>query len=236
VINRYKMAKHFALDITDTSLTITRRVNQIATEAALEGIYVLRTNVPAVTLDAPAYKDLAHVERDFRSIKTDDLDLQPIHHYLPDRVCAHVLICMLACDLTWHLRHALAELTYTDEQPPTTDNPAAPAIRSSGAQRKAGRTPTTPASHGTVSGACSNTATLTRNRITLGHTNFDKITTPTSTQRRAFELIDSPISMALKQPDHNHPKSASSQLNSKTSHSRSRTLGLTGQSGVSATS
>ena len=94
VINRYKMAKHFTLDITDTSLTITRRVDQIATEAALDGIYVLRTSVPAATLDAPAtvraYKDLAHVERDFRSIKTDDLDLRPIHHYLPDRVRAHL--------------------------------------------------------------------------------------------------------------------------------------------------
>ena len=143
VINRYKMAKHFTLDITDTSLTITRRVDQIATEAALDGIYVLRTSVPAATLDAPAtvraYKDLAHVERDFRSIKTDDLDLRPIHHYLPDRVRAHLLICMLACYLTWHLRPALAELTYTDEQRPTRDNPVTPAPRSAGAQRKAGR-------------------------------------------------------------------------------------------------
>jgi hypothetical protein len=203
VINSYKMAKHFTMDITDTSLTITRRVDQIATEAALDGIYVLRTSVPAATLDAPAtvraYKDLAHVERDFRSIKTDDLDLRPIHHYLPDRVRAHLLICMLACYLTWHLRHALAELTYTDEQPPTTDNPVTPATRSAGAQRKAGRhTDDTGQPLHSFRGLLEHMATLTRNTITLGHTSFDKITMPTSTQRRAFELIDSPIPLALK--------------------------------------
>jgi hypothetical protein len=203
VINRYKMAKHFTLDITDTSLTITRRVDQIATEAALDGIYVLRTSVPAATLDAPAtvraYKELAHVERDFRSIKTDDLDLRPIHHYLPDRVRAHLLICMLACYLTWHLRHALAELTYTDEQPPTTDNPVAPATRSAGAQRKATRhTDDTGQPLHSFRGLLDHMATLTRNTITLGHTSFDKISMPTSTQRRAFELIDSPIPLALK--------------------------------------
>jgi DDE family transposase len=203
VINRYKMAKHFTLDITDTSLTITRRVDQIATEAALDGIYVLRTSVPAATLDAPAtvraYKELAHVERDFRSIKTDDLHLRPIHHYLPDRVRAHLLICMLACYLTWHLRHALAELTYTDEQPPTTDNPVAPATRSAGAQRKATRhTDDTGQPLHSFRGLLDHMATLTRNTITLGHTSFDKISMPTSTQRRAFELIDSPIPLALK--------------------------------------
>lgn len=203
VINRYKMAKHFTLDITDTSLTITHRVDQIAAEAALDGIYVLRTSVPAATLDTPAtvraYKELAHVERDFRSIKTDDLDLRPIHHYRPDRVRAHLLICMLACYLTWHLRHALAELTYTDEQPPTSDNPVAPATRSADAQRKAGRhTDDTGQPLHSFRGLLEHMATLTRNTITLGHTSFDKITMPTSTQRRAFELIDSPIPLALK--------------------------------------
>jgi hypothetical protein len=114
LINRYKMAKHFDVTITDTSLTITRRTEQITSEAALDGIYVLRTSVPTTTLDAPAtvvtYKNLKYVERDFRSLKTDDLDLRPIHHYLSDRVRAHVLICMLAAYLTWHLRAALADL------------------------------------------------------------------------------------------------------------------------------
>ncbi|HEX4101760.1 MAG TPA: transposase, partial [Pseudonocardiaceae bacterium] len=119
VINKYKMAKHFELAITDTTLQITRRTAQIETEAALDGIYVIRTSATADQLNAPgvvtAYKNLAHLERDFRSIKTDDLDLRPIHHRLEDRVRAHVLICMLACYLTWHLRKAWAPLTFTDQ-------------------------------------------------------------------------------------------------------------------------
>src|ERR687887_446980 len=131
VINTYKVGKHFAYTITDTSLTIQRRHEQIAAEAALDGIYVLRTSVSAESLDAPgvvfAYKNLSHVERDFRIVKTDDLDLRPIYHRLDDRVKAHVLICMLACYLTWHLRTAWAPLTFTDEPPPHRDNPVAPA-------------------------------------------------------------------------------------------------------------
>jgi Transposase DDE domain len=203
LINRYKMAKHFDVAITDTSLTLTRRADQIATEAALDGIYVIRTNVPAATLDAPTtvvvYKNLAHLERDFRSIKADDLDLRPIHHYLPDRVRAHVLICMLACYLTWHLRTALAELTYTDEHPPARDNPVAPATRSAHADGKAGRhtSPDGQPLH-SFRGLLEHMATLTRNTITLGHATFDKITLPTPTQRRAFELIGTPTPLTLK--------------------------------------
>jgi hypothetical protein len=203
VINKYKMAKHFDTAITDTSLAITRRGDQIAAEAALDGIYVLRTSVPADTLDAPAavraYKNLSHVERDFRSLKTDDLDLRPIHHYLPDRVRAHVLICMLANYLTWHLRRELAELTYTDEHPPTLDNPVAAATRSAGAERKAGRhhDPTGAPLHG-FRGLLEHLATLTRNTVTLGHVTFDKITQPTPTQHRAFELIGTSIPLTLK--------------------------------------
>ncbi|HET9257224.1 MAG TPA: transposase [Pseudonocardiaceae bacterium] len=143
LINKFTVAKHFDLAITDTSLTLTRRADQITAEAALDGISVLRTPVPAAKLDAPAtvlaHKNLAHVERDFRSLKTDDLNLRPIHHYLPGRVRAHVLIRMLAAYLSWHLRHALAELTYTDEAPPTRENPIAPATRSHSAERKAAR-------------------------------------------------------------------------------------------------
>ncbi len=143
VINKYKMGKHLTYQITDTTLTYQRDQASIATEAALDGIYVIRTSVPADKLDAPsvvvAYKDLAHLERDFRNIKTNDLDLRPIHHYLPDRVRAHVLICMLAQYLTWHLRRALAPLTYTDQHPPQRDNPVAPATRSSSADTKAAR-------------------------------------------------------------------------------------------------
>src|SRR5207245_5780282 len=101
---------------------------------ALDGFYVLRTPVPADELDAPgvvaAYKNLKYVERDFRHIKSDDLDLRPVFHRLEERVKAHVLICMLACYLTWHLRQAWAPLTYTDQNPPAPGNPAAPARRS----------------------------------------------------------------------------------------------------------
>src|SRR5262249_18503127 len=142
-INKYKVGKHFDITITDTSLTIARRHDQIAAEAALDGFYVLRTPVPAARLDAPgvvsAYKNLKHVERDFRHLKADDLDLRPVFHRLEDRVKAPALICMLALYLTWHLRQAWAPLTYTDQEPPEPSDPVAPATRSASAQAKASR-------------------------------------------------------------------------------------------------
>jgi hypothetical protein len=136
-IAKYKMGKHFRREITDTAFSYQRDQARIAAEAALDGIYVLRTSVDADTLDPAAvvtgYKNLANIERDFRIIKSDDLDLRPIHHRLDDRVKAHVLICMLACYLVWHLRKAWAPLTFTDEAPPERDNPVAPAQRSTAA-------------------------------------------------------------------------------------------------------
>ena len=109
---------------------------QIDAEAALDGIYVIRTSVSTKNLDAAgvveAYKNLSRVERDFRSIKVDDLDLRPIFHRLDDRVRAHVLICMCAAYLTWHLRQAWAPLTFTDEHQPDRTNPVAPAPSLSG--------------------------------------------------------------------------------------------------------
>jgi hypothetical protein len=205
LINKYKMAKHLQVQITDTTLTIERRQNQIHAEAALDGIYVLRTN--AAHLDAPAvvtaYKNLAHVERDFRTIKTGDLALRPIHHRLDDRVRAHVLICMLAAYLTWHLRRAWAPLTYTDEHPPRRDNPVAPAHRSAAADRKASRhhddndQPT----H-SFRGLLTHLATLTRNDLRYGPDpdapTVPTLAIPTPTQRRAFELLDAPIPLTLK--------------------------------------
>ena len=114
VISKYKTGKHFEVTITQDSLTVARKQDQIDAEAALDGFYVLRTPVPAAELDAPAvvtaYKNLRYVERDFRHIKADDLDLRPVFHRLEERVRAHVLICMLACYLTWHLRRAWAPL------------------------------------------------------------------------------------------------------------------------------
>jgi hypothetical protein len=205
VVNKYKMAKHFDLAITDTSLTVARRQAQIAAEAALDGIYVLRTSVPADQLDpsgvVEAYKSLAHLERDFRTIKTDDLDLRPIHHRLDDRVRAHVLICMLTCYLTWHLRRDLAELTYTDEHPPARDNPVAPAARSTHAAAKAAR------QHDAAGrplhsfrGLLTHLATLTRNDLRYGDTGpiVPTLAVPTDTQRRAFDLLHTPIPLTLK--------------------------------------
>jgi hypothetical protein len=202
LINKYKMAKHFQLTITDTSLTITRDTAKIQAEAALDGIYVLRTSVPADQLDTPgvvtAYKQLSYVERDFRHIKADDLALRPIHHRLEDRVKAHVLICMLAAYLVWHLRATLAPLTYTDTQPPTRDNPVAPAKRSATAARKASRhrdeADQPVRSFRTL---LTHLATLTRNRIHINDTEFDQLTEPTPTQRRAFELLRTPIPITL---------------------------------------
>ena len=133
MIGKYKTAKHFQVAATDDSLTVTRRQDRIGAEAALDGFYVLRTPIPAAELDGPgvvtAYKNLKYVERDFRHLKSDDLDLRPVFHHLEERVKAHVLICMLACYLTWHLRRAWAPLTFTDETPPRTTRsprPAAP--------------------------------------------------------------------------------------------------------------
>ena len=124
------MAKHFEVTITDDSLAVTRKEDQIRAEARLDGIYVIRTPVPAGDLDAAgavtAYKNLKYVERDFRHIKSDDLDLRPVFHRLEKRVKGHVLICMLAAYLTWHLRQAWAPLTYTDEEPPAPGQPRRP--------------------------------------------------------------------------------------------------------------
>ena len=110
VINKYKMAKHFEVAIGEGTLSVIRRDDAIAAEAALDGIYVLRTTIEESDLDAPgvveAYKALAHVERDFRHLKIDDIDLRPIHHRLEARVRSHVFICMLASYLVWHLREA----------------------------------------------------------------------------------------------------------------------------------
>ena len=136
MISRYKTGKHFAVTITDTSLAVARKQDQIDAEAALDGFYVLLTPAPAAELDAAAvvtaYKNLKYVERDFRDIKSDDLDLLLVFHRLEERVKAHVLICMLACYLTWHLRRAWVSPTYTDQDPPVPGNPVAPARRSGG--------------------------------------------------------------------------------------------------------
>jgi hypothetical protein len=127
VINKRKVGKHFTLNIGDTEFGFGRDEEKIQAESALDGIYVIRTGLDAHTLDGPdviaAYKSLAHVERDFRIIKIDDLDLRPIYHYLSDRVRAHIFLCMLAAYIVWHLREKLASLTFTDEHIPQRSDP-----------------------------------------------------------------------------------------------------------------
>jgi hypothetical protein len=205
VINTYKTGKHFAVTITDHSLTIERRQDRIDAEAALDGFYVLRTPVPASELDAAAvvtaYKNLKYVERDFRHIKSDDLDLRPVFHRLEERVKAHVLICMLACYLTWHLRRAWAPLTYTDQDPPPQDNPVAPARRSAAAQAKAsGQHDPAGQPYHSFRGLLAHLATLTRNQVRYTGTQVTiaMLAEPTSTQRQAFELLGTPIPLTLK--------------------------------------
>jgi hypothetical protein len=166
---------------------------------------VLRTPVPAGKLDAPAVvtacKNLARVERDFRSIKSDDLDLRPIFCRLEERVRAHVLPCMLACYLTWHLRQAWAPLTFTDQDPPAPGNPVAPARRSAAAQAKASHQHDAAGRpYHSFRGLLEHLATLTRNQVRFAGTNAitDMLTEPTSAQREAFDLIGVPIPLTCK--------------------------------------
>ncbi len=205
VIAKYKAAKHFTLTITDTTLAVTRKQDQIDAEAALDGFYVLRTPIPASELDGPAvvaaYKNLKYVERDFRSIKSDDLDLRPVFHHLEERVKAHVLICMLACYLTWHLRRTWAPLTYTDENPPAPASPVAPARRSPAAQAKASyQHHQAGQPYYSFRGLLEHLATLTRNQVRFAGTQADipMLAEPTSIQREAFDLIDVPVPLTLK--------------------------------------
>ena len=205
VISRYKTGKHFAVTITEDSLTVARRQDKIDAEAALDGFYVLRTPVPADELDAAAvvtaYKNLKYAGRDFRQIKADDLDLRPVSRRLEERVRAHVLICMLACYLVWHLRQAWAPLTFTDEDPPAPDNPVTPARRSARAQAKASyqHDPAGQPYH-SFRGLLDHLATLTRNQVRFTGTQVTTamLTEPTSTQREAFILLGTVIPLTLR--------------------------------------
>ena len=199
VLGRYKMRKHFKLAIEETGFSFTRDEHSIAREAALDGIYVIRTSVPAATLgpqDAVrTYKRLAQVERAFRSLKSVDLKVRPIHHRLEERVRAHVLLCMLYVE--WHMRQALAPLLFDDDHPAAAEaarsSVVAPAQRSPRAQRKA---LTKLTADGTpvhsFQTLISDLATLARNRIlpnTRDPVAFDLVTTPTPLQQRAFDLL-----------------------------------------------
>ncbi|MGH8239415.1 MAG: IS1634 family transposase [Steroidobacteraceae bacterium] len=201
LINQYKVAKHFELAIGDRSFTFQRRHDSIAAEAALDGIYLIRTSVSAAQMSAPDcvrnYKSLANVERAFRSLKTVDLKVRPIHHRLADRVRAHILLCMLAYYVEWHMREAWRELMFadTDQKAKATRDPVAPAKRSKAALAKA-------ASHTLDDGTpahsfatlLSELATIVRNTCRTPNAGsdaptFELVTTPNAKQERALELI-----------------------------------------------
>ena len=201
-LRKHKVGKHLVVQIAQGQISWHRDQAGIHAEAALDGIYVIRTCVPATTLDGPAtvaaYKHLAFVERDFRHIKADDLDLRPIWHRLQDRVRGHVLVCMLACYLVWHLRKAWAPLTFTDEHPPVGADPVAPARRSPAAQAKAAhKTDTSGQRVRSFRDLLDHLGTLSRDTITIGGQTVDKLTSPTPTQHRAFELLQTPIPLTL---------------------------------------
>jgi len=201
VINRYKVAKHFAVHIGDDSLAYERKADKIAEEAALDGFYVIRTDVPAAALDAErtvrAYKGLSKVERAFRRMKTVDLQIRPIHHRTADRVRAHVLLCMLAYYVEWHMRQRLTPVLFDDEDPAAGKalqaSPVAPAKRSPAAMRKAAAKRT--ADHAPVHSfrtLLADLATITKNHIkpcVPGAESFEKITRPTPNQQRILDLL-----------------------------------------------
>lgn len=200
VVNQYKVAKHFDLEITDTSFSYARNAVRIATEAALDGLYIIRTSVPAGQMEGAEcvrrYKSLANVERAFRTLKGIDLKIRPIHHRLEDRVRAHIFLCLLAYYVEWHMREAWRELMFADEDQAAkhTRDPVAPAKRSEAAERKAAAHELedgTPAhSFGTL---IAELATIVRNTcitpMAEQSATFDIVTRPNPKQQRALDLL-----------------------------------------------
>jgi hypothetical protein len=201
VINRHKMAKHFAIDISDAAFSFARKTAEIAAETAIDGIYVVRTNLPAEICDdattVRSYKSLALVERAFRCLKTVDLQVRPIYHWLADRVRAHVLLCMLAYYLEWHMRQTLAPMLFED-----ADKQAAKTLRTS-VVAPAQRSPAAVQKQTTKSSPdglpvhsfqtlLADLATIAQNTIVTAITpNYPltMVTRPTPTQQKAFQLL-----------------------------------------------
>src|SRR5579875_1247088 len=205
VVNRHKMAKHFTLEIEEGRFSFSRKQDAIAAEAELDGIYVIRTSLSEDKMPAAevvkTYKSLSNLERNcFQHMKTVDVEIRPIRHRLADRVRTHAFICMLGAHLTWHLRRAWAELTFTDEAPPERADPVAPAKRSPAASAKAARrTQPDKTALRPFQGLLDHLATLTRNTNKVAGTEvtFDQLTEPTPTQRKAFELLGIPIPLRI---------------------------------------
>jgi transposase len=202
VINRHKVAKHFTLDMQEQSFSYQRKQDSIASEAALDGIYVVRTSVAAPRMDSAdcvrSYKRLADVERAFRSLKTIDLKIRPIHHRLSDRVRAHIFLCMLAYYVEWHMREAWRELMFADEDQTAkkTRDPVATAIRSDAALHKISRRRLEDGSPvQSFATLLNELATVVRNTCRTQNTSersssFQVTTLPTPQQKCAFNLVE----------------------------------------------
>ena len=201
ILNRYKMGKHFQLRIEEDSFHYERKTSNIEREQNLDGIYVIRTNVNKEVLSSQqvvaSYKSLSGVERAFRSLKTVDLQVRPIHHHLPDRVRAHILLCVLAYYVEWHMRQLLAPILFDDDDKPQAQaartSIVAPAQRSTSAKLKAltkqTADGTTVHSFQTLIG---DLATIVKNRIQPADKSiavFDMLTQPTVIQQRALDLL-----------------------------------------------
>ena len=196
VANRFKVAKHFELQIADGSFSYTRREEQIKAEASLDGLYVIRTTCSETKLESSesvvrAYKQLKMAERAFRTMK-DQIEIRPIHHHLEDRVRAHAFLCMLSYYVAFELQTRLAALLFTDEAPLAPTDPVAPAERSASAKKKAGSARTSEgfAAH-SFCDLIAELGTLCHNEISFGeaeHT-FARLTKPTELQAKAFELL-----------------------------------------------
>ena len=201
VIDKYKMAKHFVLDIRDDGFEFTCREQEIAEEASLDGIYVIRTSLTATQMTADdsvrSYKALSNVERAFRSLKTVDLNVRPIHHRLADRVRSHIFLCLLAYYVEWHMREAWRPLMFADEDQAAkrTRDPVAPAKRSDAAEEKAHTQmlPDGSTAH-SFKTLLAELATIVRStcRVPTGRRDantFHVVTAPNPTQRRALDLL-----------------------------------------------
>ncbi|MBM3190191.1 MAG: IS1634 family transposase [Chloroflexi bacterium] len=201
VLGKYKVGKHFELEIADDGFLYHRNEERIRDEARLDGVYVVRTSLSAAAMEAEAvvrsYKDLANVERAFRNLKTAHLEVRPIHHRLEERVRVHVFICMLAYYVVWHMRQALAPLLFQDDDPAEAEQErpsiVAAARRSHRAHRKAAtkRTDDGFPVH-SLDTLLQDLATLTRNRMRFGRAVFDQVASPTPLQQRAFDLLEVP--------------------------------------------
>ena len=198
ILGRYKMGKHFSLFIEEDGFRCERKQNNITREAALDGIYVIRTSVPAEVLSSEKvvghYKRLSDVERAFRSLKSVDLKIRPIYHHLADRVRAHVFLCMLSYYVEWHMRRALAPMLFDDDDPQAAEaarkSIVSPAERSPKAKRKDffKRTEDGMPVH-SFQTLLKDLATLTRNEVRVGEQTLQMMATSTPVQRRALQLL-----------------------------------------------